>query len=121
MKLAAILAIIALCVGCDEFNNNADNKTLFENACSSPDPIVDVEWIQELKSSLTMYEALLEGQYLSERVFYVRISCINCMSLPPTPTLYDCSGTIVRKFTLSDMDQEDLKKLKFERILYSCC
>ena len=122
MKLAAILVIIAFCVGCDDFDNNADNRSLFENACSSTDPLEDVEWLQELKGSLTMYDVIVEGQYLSERVFYVTKMCANCLfSYIPPPTLYDCSGTVVRKFTDSGMDQDDLKMIKFERILYSCC
>lgn len=118
MRLPAILMIGSFYVGCDGVDNNADIKTLFENACASPDPVVDVEWLQELKISLDHHEYIVQGKYLSEKVFYVKTICINCSMVPPTPTLYDCSGTIVRKFTNSAKDQDDLKKLTMDRILY---
>lgn len=125
MKLAAFvpiaIVISAVCVGCDTTDTNADINHLYNNACSSPDPVVDVEWVKELKSSLRQYESIVQGKYLSETVFYVLTICPNCSMLPPTPTLYDCSGTIIRKFNNSAQDQRDLKKLTVESVLYSCC
>jgi hypothetical protein len=117
MRFTVILIIVAICVGCEDINN-ADINTHFENACSSPDPMVDVEWIQELKNSLGTYDYIVQGRYLSDRVFYVKTICVNCLMLPPTPTLYDCSGTIIRKFNDSPKDQDDLKKLTMDMILY---
>lgn len=117
MRLAAILIIAAFGVGCDD-PYNADINTLYENACSSPDPIVDVEWIQKLRDSLSTYDHIVQGNYLSETVFYVKTICPNCLMLPPTPTLYDCSGTIIKKFTDSGRDQDELKKVTMDKILY---
>ena len=123
MRLVAFLpiAIAVLHFGCEDANTNADINNHFENACSSQDPLVDVEWLQEIKSSLTVYESIVQGKYLSETVFYVITICPNCSMLPPTPTLYDCSGTIIKKFNDNGSDQDELKKLKVERVLYSCC
>jgi hypothetical protein len=124
MRFAAFLpiAIAALYIGCEDADSNADINTLFENACSSPDPLLDVEWLQEIKNSLEPYDAIVQGKYLSETVFYVIPICINCSMVPPTPTLYDCSGTIIKKFNENGSDQDDLIKLKMERILFhNCC
>ena len=122
MRFAAFLVIAAFYVGCDD-DNNADVNTLFNNACSSPDPIEDVEWMREFKNSLHDCGcglSIVQGQYLSETVFYLWRTCPTGVWVLGPPTLYDCSGTIIKKFNDTGKDLDDLKKLTLERIIYTC-
>lgn len=115
MRLAFFAAIAILLFCCD---NDSD---VAANACASQDPM-ELEWIQELKNSITnctCETSIVRGKYLDETVFYVMITDPLCSAVF-APTLYDCSGTIVKKFSIYGKDHDDVNKIVFEEVLYRC-
>jgi hypothetical protein len=104
-----------LLFGCDE------NEYEATNACVSEDPM-SVEWVQELKKSLTncvCETSIIKGKYLDETVFYVAVTDPVCNSVF-APTLYDCSGTIIKKFIVNSKDYDNVNKIVAGEILYRC-
>ena len=116
MRFLILLLTTCIAFGCD------DECGLAVDACTAEDPIAEVEWLRELKNSLadcTCQQSINQGEYLGETVFYVVITDPLCSSFF-APTLYSCSGTIIKKFGTTEEDQEELRKLSFEQELYRC-
>ena len=92
------------------------------SACSANDPVSEVGWVNTLKNSITNCSCLvsvIRGTYNSETVFFTAVTDPLC-DVVLTPTLYDCDGVIVKTFTDSVDDQEDLQNLIHDSILYTC-
>lgn len=116
MRLCFLLIPIGFLFACENDGSSV------QDACVSRDPMEEVEWLIELKNSLTnctCETSIIRGKYLDETVFYVAITDPACLSIF-APTLYDCSGKIVRKFNDTGKDQDDLQKLHLEEVLYRC-
>ena len=116
MRFLILLIPTCMLLGCD------DDNGVVGNACAAENPIEDVEWLQELKNSLTnctCEQSIIQGQYLSKTVFFVATTDPACSSVF-APTLYDCSGTIIKKFGTTEKDRDELNKLRFEEVLYRC-
>lgn len=115
MRRALLFIIAVILFRCD------DDHDVVSNACTLEDPM-DAEWLQELKNSLTncvCETSIIQGKYLDETVFYTMITDPVCSSVF-APTLYDCSGTIVKKFSVYDKDHGDVNKIVAEEVLYRC-
>jgi len=116
MRLALFLVASVLLFGCEEEN------AARTNACALQDPM-DAEWLQELKNSLKYScgceTSIIQGKYLNETVFYTANTDPRCNSVF-APTLYDCSGTIIKKFTVIGTDNDDVNKIVREVVLYRC-
>jgi hypothetical protein len=106
MRLALFLILAVLLFHCEDDSDAAGN------ACAAEDPM-SVEWLLELKSSIKLNcgseTSIIRGKYLNETVFFVTITDARA-NYVFAPTLYDCSGTIVRKFSMNGKDQDDVAK-----------
>jgi len=116
MRFLILFMTTCILIGCD------DDSAVGPNACTAENPIGEVPWLQELKNSIThctCEQSIIQGRYLSETVFYVAVTDPACSSIF-APTLYDCSGTIIKKFGMTEKDREDLRRLRLEQVLYRC-
>jgi len=115
MKLTLFFIIAVLFFCCEH------DSDITANACTSQDPM-NVEWVQELKNSITNCScetSIIRGKYLDKTVFYVMITDPACSSVF-APTLYDCSGTIIKKFSIYSKDHDDVNKIILQEVLYRC-
>jgi hypothetical protein len=109
-----LLFVIIISFGCED--NNLSKQ------CSAGETEVD-ELIDEIKASLNNCGcdiSIIQGTYKGQTVFFTSITDPACNSID-TPTLYDCSGNVVRIFTASESDQKELtEKVSRDQVLYTC-
>ncbi len=117
MKFFATLLLPLLIVSCN------DDKKSNTNACNSTESIDKVQWLEELKESMTdcsCERSIIQGTYQSQTVFFIALTDPLCNGID-TPTLYNCEGIEVRAFTTSQSDQEDLSEnVARDTVLYQC-
>ena len=110
----ALILMILMAQGCED---NSPSRR-----CSAGETEVDA-LIDEIKASLTNCGcdiSIIQGTYKGQTVFFTAITDPACNSID-TPTLYDCSGNVVRIFTTSESDQKELaEKVSRDQVLYTC-
>ncbi len=114
-KLILLFAASLLLFSCD------DEEKEISNACTSAKPLEEVEWLKDLKNSLTNCTcevSLIKGTYDNQTVFFTALTDPICDGID-TPTLYDCEGNIVRTFTMNDY-QEFYSNVTRDEVLYRC-
>ena len=113
-----LILLAILLVACKE----DPEITSTASACSANDPVSEVGWVSMLKNSITNCSCLvsvIRGTYDGETVFFTAVTDPLC-NVVATPILYDCDGNKVKTFTESPADQEDLKNLIYQSVLYTC-
>jgi hypothetical protein len=92
-----------------------------QNACISAYPIEDVVWLKEIKANMTNCGceiSIIQGTYSHQTVFFVGLTDPLCDGID-IPTLFDCTGNVVRTFTDKDY-QEFYKNVTRDKVLYRC-
>jgi len=116
MKPSFILIIILFILfSCKKTEKETRNASLSSN------PIEDVIWLKELKSSLTdcnCERSIIQGSYNGQTVYFVASTDELCNGID-TPTLYDNFGTIVKIFTMADY-REFYILVSRDKVLYRC-
>lgn len=90
-----------------------------KNACNSGNPMDEVIWLKNLKSSIDKSAcdvSIVQGTYNNQTVFFTLITDPLCNSVN-MPTLYNCEGDIVRTFNINDY-KEFNNLVKTVKILY---
>jgi hypothetical protein len=109
--------ILALCaVSCDD-------KRIGTNACTDSATIDNVPWLVDLKNSMTDCTcelSIIKGKYQGEHVIFIALTDPLCDGID-TPTLYDCYGNEVRRFTESAADQKELmENVSRDSVIHRC-
>jgi hypothetical protein len=127
MKISIfLLSMTIILTGCnDDKSLNANNACVFL-AWS----IEGIPWIAELKKTVKngpcgsenqCRTSLVEGIYYGQVVFYIAIGGALCDKAGDATTLYNCEGKIVKVFTTSTADQQELySKVTRDKVLYNC-
>jgi hypothetical protein len=93
-----------------------------EVVCPTAETLDATPWLAELKSSITNCTceiSIIQATYKGKTVFYKGMTDALCNGID-IPTLYNCSGNVVKSFTDSAADQEDLKNISIVEVLYRC-
>lgn len=89
-KLIPIFAAIALVMSCEKH----------DNTCGCDDPLVELAWLNELKSSFTNCScqiAIFQAIYNKQTVFYPIMNDPFCNSYGPI-VLFDCNGNSLKVY-----------------------
>jgi hypothetical protein len=92
-----------------------------QNACKSKNPVEDVTWLKEIKSSMTnctCETSIIEGTYNNQTVFFIASTDPLCNDID-TPTLFDCNGNVVRTFNMNDY-HDFYNLVTRDKVLYRC-
>jgi hypothetical protein len=92
-----------------------------QNACKSDNPIENITWIKELKSSMTQCNcelSIIQGTYNHQAVFFIATTDPLCDGID-TPSLYDCNGNVVRSFNMNDY-HDFYTLVTRDKVLYRC-
>ncbi len=119
-KLILIFVVIVLTMSCE---NN-------DNTCDCNDPLEDLAWLNELKSSFTnctCQMAIFQATYNNQTVFYAIMNDPLCNSNGST-VLLDCSGNSIKVYesplgdTFSNevTDRKELYTCKFNNFTGTC-
>jgi hypothetical protein len=115
--ISIILLIAAGFIGCH------NSKNVDTNACAANDPMEEVPWIEELKTSMTNCSceiSIIKGTYRGQTVVFTALTDPLCNGIS-TPILYNCEGKEITRFTDSPSDQEELRNnVRRESILFRC-
>lgn len=89
------------------------------SGCNVEDPIEELNWLKEMKNSLSCvcHESIAQGLYKGQTVFYLVIPSFYCDAAGIT--LWDCNGDIVKVFRYVDEDP-DIENIELVEIIYSC-
>jgi hypothetical protein len=106
-NLVIVLAVFVLILSCEKN----------DNTCNCDNPLEDLQWLKDLKSSLTncsCQTSIIQGTYKNETVFFVSPTGSECFG-NLTYVLRDCNGDTVKVFgpTFSD-------EVTDHKILYTC-
>jgi hypothetical protein len=115
-KYFVFLILGIMFMGCSK--DATENET---NACNSANPIEEVGWLKDMKSSLTNCScetSIIQGTYNNQTVFFIRVTDPVCNSVN-MPTLYSCEGKVVRVFNETDYREFDDKVIPV-KVLYRC-
>jgi len=116
MKPSFILIIILFILfSCKKTEKETRNASLSSN------PIEDVIWLKEMKSSMTdcsCEHCIIQGSYNGQTVYYVALTDALCDGID-TPTLYDNFGRVVKIFTMADY-REFYILVSRDKVLYRC-
>ena len=109
-KLTIIISFLVLLLGCEK-----SVKT-----CNSDDPLKDLAWLQEVKTSLTNCScemSIIQATYNKQTVFYTAMTDPICNGIYPI-VLRDCTGDIVKSYeSLNQVKDNDITNIK---TLYRC-
>ena len=114
MRNSFLLAFFTLLLSC-----NCESEPTGPNACTSNDPINQIEWLVDLKNSITNCScqvSILKGTYKKfKTVYFVLMNDPLCNGGGPI-ILYDCYGETVTTIQSSEVNEH----VTIETSLYSC-
>ena len=109
-KLFVIAGFIILFLGCEKK----------DNVCNCKDPLNDLSWLKELKSSLTECSceiSIIQATYNDQTVFYQAMTDPLCDGVYPV-VLLDCNGNTVKSFeSISQVPDNAITNVK---AIYRC-
>lgn len=114
-KIILIVTIGLLILSCDKIDKPAKNECVLDN------PIEDFAWLKAMKTNLTNCSceiSIIQGTYNNQTVFFEKLTDTLCDGVD-MPTLYDCTGKVVRIFTSADY-QTFNNLVVCDKILYRC-
>ncbi|HPE55858.1 MAG TPA: hypothetical protein P5514_08440 [Bacteroidales bacterium] len=100
MKITHILPFIFILIIGNACTNNTEEKLKPANYCGTQNPLDDLDWLKEIKTTMEMTANAIGGQiiawkYKGETVFWVD-DCYSCDD--KLIFIYDCSGTKICEF-----------------------
>jgi hypothetical protein len=110
-KFVVLFAAMILVMSCEKK----------ENECNCNNPIEDIAWLRDLKSSFTdctCEMTIFQGTYKNETVFYSAMSFFSCDGYYPI-VLRNCSGDAIKTYEppLGESFEDEVTNRK---ALYSC-
>jgi hypothetical protein len=109
-KLSFIIGLFVLLLSCEKK----------DNSCNCKDPLADLAWLEELKSSLTNCTcemSILQATYNNQTVYYQAMTDPLCDGIYPV-VLLDCNGTTVKSYeSISQVPDNAITNIK---ALYRC-
>ena len=114
-KIILIVTIGLLILSC----NKSDKLTKTE--CVLDNPIEDFAWLKAMKTNLTNCSceiSIIQGTYNNQTVFFEKLTDMLCDGVD-MPTLYDCTGKVVRIFTSNDY-KTFYNLVTDNKVLYRC-
>ncbi len=115
MKIFLFVVTSILLVNCSK------DEKVTENACNTDNPIDNISWLIAMKDSLTncaCQVSIVQGIYHNQPVFYLALTDPVCNGIV-IPTLLDCNGKAVRKYTEADIE-DFYHQVTIDTILYNC-
>jgi len=106
-----MLVFLVLLLSCDK------NDTI----CNCNDPLQELVWLQELKTSLTNCTceiSIIQATYDNQTVFYTAMTDPLCNSSIQTFILYDCTGNAIKSYQSGDQAMDG--KVTNLEVLYRC-
>jgi hypothetical protein len=110
-KLVLIFAAIVLIMSCEKH----------DNTCGCDDPLQDLAWLNELKSSITNCScqvSIFQATYNKETVFYAIMNDPLCNSFGQI-VLLDCEGNSLKVYELPLGDTFS-NEVTDPKVLYTC-
>jgi uncharacterized lipoprotein YajG len=110
-KIFLVFIAVVLITGCEKNNNT----------CNCSNPLEDLAWLRELKSSFTNCTcriAIMQATYDKQTVFYTIMNDPLCDGYFPV-VLQDCTGAQVKVYGQPSGDEFG-NEVKDRRELYSC-
>jgi hypothetical protein len=103
--LIIIIGLLVLLLGCEK-----SVKT-----CNFIDPLKDLPWLQELKTSFTNCScemSIIQATYNKQTVFYSAMTDPICNGIYPI-VLRDCTGDIVKSYeSINQVKDNDITNIK---------
>lgn len=91
-----------------------------DNACDCNDPLTDLAWLKELKTSLTNCTcemSIIQATYNKQTVFYQAMTDPLCDGIYPI-VLHDCNGATVKSYeSVNQVPDNEITNIK---ALYRC-
>jgi hypothetical protein len=109
-RLSVIAGLLILLLSCEKK----------DNVCNCSDPLNDLSWLKELKTSLTNCTcemSVIQATYNDQTVFYQAMTDPLCDGIYPV-VLLDCSGTTVKSY--ESMGQVPDGAITDMKVLYRC-
>jgi hypothetical protein len=92
-----------------------------QNACKFNNPLEDITWMKELKSSMTNCSceiSIIQGTYYNKTVFFIATTDELCDGID-AQSLFDCNGNVVRTFNMNDY-RDFYNLVTTDKVLYRC-
>jgi hypothetical protein len=89
-KSVLIFTALVLILSCEKF----------DNTCNCNNPMEDLEWLKDLKSSFTNCTcrmAIIQAKYNKQTVFYATMNDPLCNGYYPI-VLHDCNGAFIKVY-----------------------
>jgi hypothetical protein len=115
MKIFLFAVASILLINCSK-----DDKVATKN-CNCDNPMEDLAWLKSVKDSLSDCPcriSVIQATYQHQEVFYLTLSDPLCDGVS-YPALLDCSGKLVKQFTMENMKDFD-KQVTVDSVVYSC-
>jgi hypothetical protein len=109
-KLSFILVFLVLLLSCEK-----KDKT-----CNCDNPTEELPWLKELKASFTNCScqiSIIQATYQKQTVYYHIMNDPLCNSYQVI-VLYDCTGTSIKTYTLTDQTFGD--EVTERKTIYTC-
>ena len=122
-QILILLVCLTSLVSCSNNNNDEVEKPVC--ACGFSNVLEDVEWLKEVKESLTdcdqyTTKSIYKATYQEQTVIYVYITNNNPLANTLfSVTLLDCKGEIVEIFEYNEKE-EFYELVTNAEVLYSC-
>jgi hypothetical protein len=110
-----LVILIVLLVNCRK------EEKMEANACNTDNPMENIDWLKAMKDSMTNCScriSIVQGTYNRHPVFYIIMNDPLCNGAS-IPTLLDCNGKAVKKYTEADFE-DFYKQVTLDTVLYSC-
>jgi len=109
-KLSFIFVFLVFLLSCEKK----------DNTCNCDKPLEELSWLQELKASFTNCScqiSIIQATYQKKTVFYPIMNDPLCNSYQVI-VLYDCCGTTIKTYTLTDQTFGD--EVTERKTIYTC-
>jgi hypothetical protein len=109
-RLSFIFIFLVLLLSCEKK----------DNTCNCDNPLEELSWLKELKVSFTNCScqiSIIQATYQKQTVFYPIMNDPLCNSYQII-VLYDCSGTTIKTYTLTDHTFGD--EVTGRKTIYTC-
>jgi hypothetical protein len=113
MKNVSLLCLVTILFGC-----TCEDHSPAINACTFDDPINEVQWLSDLKNSITnctCTTSVMQGTCESKTVYFVLINDPLC-NTGGSVVLYNCKGQPISTIDVSQF----VDLVKIDTTLYSC-
>ena len=109
-KLSLILVFLVLLLSCEKN----------DNTCNCNDPLRDLAWLKEVKTSLTNCScemSIIQATYNRQTVFYTAMTDPLCDGIFPI-VLLDCEGATVKSYESANQIPDN--DITYKKTLYRC-